>query len=298
MLLISVIVPTYNRKSDLACCLNALENQGLSKVDYEVIVVDDGSNDGTSAFLKDFQSNTLLQFSFYIQHNSGPALARNLGIKHAKAELIAFTDDDCVPQEQWLKDLICAFPKDKSCAAIGGIVKRKNNSIISQYIDEYIPYKHIENKGIVYILCTANAVFKKSVLTELKGFNPMFTWPGGEDSELSFRINSAGYHMLSINSAIVLHKHRDSFKGIFKTIYYYGKGFYYLKQNSFYNELKGYTKNNKSVSFSIIKSKIGFKKIIIYTLANIFKNLGFLKGYYSAKLLKQNCFKRKILRNE
>ena len=91
---ISVIIPTYNRKDILIKCLNALNKQTLSHTAYEVIVVDDGSNDGTEDAIKNLQ--LACKFTYLRQENKGPGAAKNLGIKHATGELLLFINDDII----------------------------------------------------------------------------------------------------------------------------------------------------------------------------------------------------------
>ena len=78
---VSIVIPTYNRKSILIKCLHALENQKLNKLidSYEIIVVDDGSKDGTTEWIKENQRN-LPHVALYEQEHGGPALGRNLGV--------------------------------------------------------------------------------------------------------------------------------------------------------------------------------------------------------------------------
>src|SRR5689334_2868499 len=94
----SVIVPTYNRVALLAKTLESLFRQEYP--DVEIIVVNDGSSDGTDAYLTDLASQGRIVYAKHL--NSGPSVARHLGMTKAKGDLIAFTDDDCVAPPDWL----------------------------------------------------------------------------------------------------------------------------------------------------------------------------------------------------
>ncbi len=92
--LVSVVVPTYNRLNRLKHVLSALEQQQFPTEDYEVVVVSDGSSDGTDTYLDALPSGSHVRW--FSQANRGPAAARNLGISKATGEFIVFVDDDVV----------------------------------------------------------------------------------------------------------------------------------------------------------------------------------------------------------
>ena len=90
---VSIVIPTYNRKNILEKCLVALENQKLNRniINYEIIVIDDGSTDGTSSWIKKNQ-DYLPHVVLFQQEHGGPALGRNLGVIKSKYEIIIFID--------------------------------------------------------------------------------------------------------------------------------------------------------------------------------------------------------------
>lgn len=98
--LLSVIIPTYNRAALLQQCLDSLEKQDFPKVNFEVIVVDDGSSDETRSVLAGPFSFTLRPI--FAEHG-GAAKARNRGIRESTGEVIVFTDDDCFPDPTFLR---------------------------------------------------------------------------------------------------------------------------------------------------------------------------------------------------
>ena len=111
---VSVVVVTYNRRDSLLRCLAAVER--LDYPDYEVLVVDDGSTDGTSAAVRE----RFPQFRCFTQPtNAGEPAARNMGVRAAGGDLIAFTDDDCTPPRQWLRQHV-AYYDDPRVIAVGG----------------------------------------------------------------------------------------------------------------------------------------------------------------------------------
>src|ERR1700751_6129486 len=94
---LTVIIPTYNRVELLAKALAGYEKQSSLELIRELLVVDDGSTDGTEAFVREFCGKSRLPVRYLKQPNKGPAAARNLGISEATSRLILFTDSDIVP---------------------------------------------------------------------------------------------------------------------------------------------------------------------------------------------------------
>ena len=100
---VSVVIPTYNRKAILVKCLKALEKQTLNNNinNYEIVVVDDGSTDGTSSWIKN-NSEILPHVVLHEQEHGGPALGRNLGVMKSKYEIIIFIDSDLIVLNDFL----------------------------------------------------------------------------------------------------------------------------------------------------------------------------------------------------
>ena len=100
---VSIVIPTYNRKPILEKCLTALENQKLNTNirNYEVIVVDDGSTDGTSSWINS-NKNNFPHVVLFQQDHGGPALGRNLGVIKSKYEIIIFIDSDLIVLDNFI----------------------------------------------------------------------------------------------------------------------------------------------------------------------------------------------------
>src|SRR6516162_2323197 len=99
---ISVVVPTYQRPDLLGRCLGALDAQDLDPTAYEVIVADDAANAKTQQQVESFAGQALARVIYVpVIGKHGPAAARNAGWRRASAEVIAFTDDDCIPERGW-----------------------------------------------------------------------------------------------------------------------------------------------------------------------------------------------------
>ena len=101
--LVSVIVPVYNRGEAIGKCIKSLLAQEYPKKKLEIIIVDNNSNDKTKDTIKKYPVKYLLE------KEKGSYAARNKGIEHAKGEIIAFTDSDCIADKQWVSCLAEGF---------------------------------------------------------------------------------------------------------------------------------------------------------------------------------------------
>lgn len=220
---ISVVVPTYNRCHLLSNCLRSLNEQTIGISSYEVIVVDDGSTDDTPEVIEEFRRSSKLKLINLRQKNRGPAAARNLGIKSAAGQLVAFTDDDCEVTPDWLKRLVEDFTDDK-VAGVGGIGKQKTIGNINDYLYYEKMLEPSVSNGKVLYLVTANACYRKKILEAVGGFDERIRFPGGEDPDLSLKILERGYQLRRNPQCIVYHQYPETLQGMFRMFYNYGRG--------------------------------------------------------------------------
>lgn len=120
---ISVIIVTYNRLGQLQECLNALKNQTLDKDKYDVIVVDDGSSDGTKEYLQELNWEDKPRYRYFLEEHQGLVGARNFGAAKSSAKYISFTDDDCIPEPQWLEKVLQTFALSENVAVVGAVTR-------------------------------------------------------------------------------------------------------------------------------------------------------------------------------
>ena len=227
---VSVVIPTRNRSALLEQCLEMLAAQTVSYSQFEVIVVNDGSTDDTAECVRRFLEKSPVSGALVEGAGRGPAAARNLGIQKSCGELVAFTDDDCLPLPGWLQDLIEDLPAESACAGIGGGIVRAREGIISWYIDAANAMQHsVGERGANYLV-TANAMYRRSCLQEVSGFDERIWWPGGEDPDLSIRVRQRGYYLAITKGAIVRHQHRDTLPGLYRMFWNHGRGRHALDQ--------------------------------------------------------------------
>jgi GT2 family glycosyltransferase len=208
----SVIIPTHNRKILLRRCLEVVTRQGYPY--YEVIVVDDGSTDGTIEMVKqDFPQVRYIRQ----ERNRGPAAARNRGIEAATGEIVAFTDDDCIVPSDWLSKLAEGFCKWPDVAGVGGYQEAPGKFIHANtvaYADHLMRLcrwregAHTEQLGGNEVpgLGTNNVAYRRDVLIEVGGFDETFPVAAGEDADLKLRIAQREYRLLYIPLKVSHHR--------------------------------------------------------------------------------------------
>lgn len=116
---LSVVIPTYNRRPSLVTALEALARQTYPRERYEVLVVSDGSTDGTHEWLEEFAARAPFAFRWFAQPNAGPAAARNRGVREAAHEVIVFLDDDMEPIPEFLARHAGHHTEDEKVAVLG-----------------------------------------------------------------------------------------------------------------------------------------------------------------------------------
>jgi len=200
----SIIIPAYNAEKTIAKCLDSMASQSFN--DFEVIVVDDGSNDRTAAVVKAFPNVRLVR-----QKNSGPAVARNLGAGKAKGEILVFTDSDCVADRNWLQGMLKPFGKSE-VAGVQGKYKSRQKELIARLIQLEIEARHekMQKREFIDFIGTYSAAYKKKLFEKMNGFDTSFPIASGEDTDLSFRMNKAGHKMVFNQEAFVFHSHPTS----------------------------------------------------------------------------------------
>ncbi len=179
---ISVVVPTYNRLELLKDQVNALLSQSLNQEMYEVIIVNDGSQDGTHKYL-DQISGFYPNLRIFHHQNGGPAKARNTALKAALGKIIAFTDDDCVVDKNWLETILSNWNDTLVGMQGATYTDRARITPLTHQIDN----EHGHNSGP-----TCNAAYLRLTLLEIGGFDESFPFPHNEDADVSWQIQQRG----------------------------------------------------------------------------------------------------------
>ncbi len=241
---VSVIVPTYLRPDLLQRCLSALLAQNYDPSNFEIIVVDDASSPDTQRLVVEMAGQTvaytylpapsiplatsqdgdrdspevikghgilvevkglpLLRYLPVTTHH-GPAAARNLGWRAASGEIIAFTDDDCLPAADWLKNAMEAF-----IPGVDGIAGQLIVPLPENPTDYEFDVSGLQTSKFI----TANCFYRRSALQAVGGFDEAFTYPWREDSDLFFTLLENGFRLEEAPTAVVIHPVRPAPWGI------------------------------------------------------------------------------------
>jgi glycosyltransferase involved in cell wall biosynthesis len=235
----SVIIPTHNRLAMLRRTLDCLANQTYPADRYEVIVVDNGSEDGTEGYLARLSDQGKLRH--IRQRPLGPAVAGNVGARAARGEVVAFISDDCLPEPGWLAGLAEIYASHgplSPVVAVGGAIKNcaQGHWLRSFYAMQGNRHRANDAERPEY-LDTANASFRRSVFLHLGGFDEAFHVPAAEDVDLGFRLTAAGHKLHTNADAVVWHVGRPSLPGMMLQSFGRGRGGAYLRMK--YSERYG-----------------------------------------------------------
>jgi len=175
-------------------------------------VVDDASTDGTAAVAREFGVR------YRRQNKEGPAVARNLGVRIARGELILFTDSDCIPGEDWIEKMIKPFEDPQVAGVMGRYLSRQK-----EFCARFVQLEFEERFNIlgdfdnIDLVASFAAAYRRSVFEEAGGFDAHYPLANNEDVELSYKIASRGYKMIFANDAVVYHRHPANWKEYFNT---------------------------------------------------------------------------------
>lgn len=210
---ISIVIPTYNRKDVLAMCLHALGEQVCDYV-YEIIIIDDGSTDGTCDVVKNIQKKSKINIRYYAQKNKGPASARNIGVKYAEGKVILFLGDDIIVTPALLDHHIefhHKYPKDNF--AMLGYVTWSPQIKVTPFMywlengGSQFQYYKLQHQGIVKVFWTCNVSLKKKFMLKEGMFDENFPYAAHEDTELGFRLQKKGLQICFDKEAVAYHYH-------------------------------------------------------------------------------------------
>jgi glycosyltransferase involved in cell wall biosynthesis len=233
---ISVVICTRNRASKLAQTLERVRAI-KSTLNWELIVVDNGSTDRTKQIVQQFAACENHAVRFIYEPRSGVSYARNAGWRSSQSDIVAYIDDDCYPTTNFVDAVLDCFCRDPKVGFVGGRILLHDPSDRRITIQEslerlYFPANSFIEPGLIH---GANLAFRRAALSEAGGYDLWFG-PGAhfvaEEVELLARISAAGWTGLYEPGPLVYHHHgRKTFwdEWRLRRSYDRGRGAYYAK---------------------------------------------------------------------
>src|SRR3954454_8672512 len=214
---VSVVVCAYNAERTMEACLASLEV--LNYPDYEVIVVNDGSRDRTLEISERFPYCRIIS-----QENKGLSVARNVGAEAATGEIIAYTDSDCVADPDWLTYLVGKMVDGNLAACGGPNFPPPEDSLVpaAVAVSPGGPTHVLISDEVAEHTAGCNMAFRRDALLELGGFDPLYR-AAGDDVDICWRFQDAGYTIGFSAAAIVWHFRRNTVKAYINQQRGYGK---------------------------------------------------------------------------
>ena len=214
---VSVVIPVRDRARELDVVLDAMAKQDFPRGNFEVLVCDDGSNGDMRSVAersRDYSSGSKLDVHYFRQPQLGPASARNLGIRNARGVIIAMTDSDTIPADDWLSRLVSKLAVHPEASGVEG-------KVIANNAGEFEPIGEgpTNLQGGVFLTC--NCAYRREALDRVGGFDESFPYPAYEDTDLAARVMERGTIVFEPD-AVVVHPERPlTFKAIWKKLHHW-----------------------------------------------------------------------------
>ncbi|HHH42916.1 MAG TPA: glycosyltransferase [Gammaproteobacteria bacterium] len=212
---VTVVIPAYNATSTIDICMKSLAAQQGFTGSVEVIVVDDCSTDETVKRLEYWREKLSGErFRLRIlrqEKNQGPAAARNRGAQEAVGDFVLFTDADCEADSHWLAEMIRPF-EDPEVSAVKGAYKTRQKELAARFCQAEFEdrYRLLDRHRYVDVVFSYSAGFRTRVFLDTGGYDPAFPVADNEDTDLSYRLATAGHRIVFNRKAIIYHHHPDT----------------------------------------------------------------------------------------
>lgn len=219
----TIVIPTYGRPRQLTGCLESLSALEFPSEDMEVVIVDDGSEAPAHDIVSEFQNRLALRM--IVQQHAGPATARNRGVEKARGTFIAFTDDDCRPERDWLLKLKERFAVNPDWVVAGNTVNALEDNpyaAASQAIIDYLnSYYNVKDARF---MTSNNLALSRERFMKIGGFDTSFPLAAAEDREFCDRCIHYGYETVFAPEVVVRHAHALTASRFLRQHYNYGRG--------------------------------------------------------------------------
>lgn len=210
---VAITVPAYNAEKHIAQLLEVLIQQ--TRMPDEIIIVDDGSTDATSAVIQRYAEESSI-IKYIYQNNSGPAAARNKAWRSSNADICIFTDTDCIPRKNWIEELLKPFTSNDVGAAGGNCKTINTYNVLARFIGCEYDWRYKNVKDEIDAHSSYNLAVRRCILEDVGGYNEEYPVASGEDWDMTYKI-SRKYKIIFMRTAIVGHYHPERFWRYMKT---------------------------------------------------------------------------------
>jgi GT2 family glycosyltransferase len=234
---LSVIVCTYNRCRKLERSLRAIASSvARGNLAAEIVVVDNNSRDGTEAVVREFALSCPVPVRRVVELSQGLSYARNRGIREAKGDIVAFTDDDCVVDPGWVAAIAKEFAEIPEIMVVGGRVDLytpEDRPVTIRPIDKRVRYTSTDQ--IYTYIIGANMAFRRRLVERIGWFDPALAGSrgaGADDIDFIYRALRSGAGVIFVPDVKVLHDHgrrTDEQVRALERSYVKGRGAFYCK---------------------------------------------------------------------
>jgi glycosyltransferase involved in cell wall biosynthesis len=233
----SVIICTRDRAPQLDRCLQRFNEAQAFHNSWELIVVDNNSSDSTKTVIETFAASVPFRVKYVFEGRNGLSHARNRGIAETSSSIIAFTDDDCLIDQQWASTIVHEFSANPSLAVLGGRVEMGDPNGQSTGTRSFADRRAISSFDELFRrMIGCNMAFSRKVFQVIGGFDPLLgkgtRLGSAEDLDLLYRALKAPLTIVYVPEAIVFHAHgRASMSSIQQVNdeYARGRGGFYWK---------------------------------------------------------------------
>jgi GT2 family glycosyltransferase len=236
---LSIIIASYNRAESLLQFLRELSQQIVPEgVNWEVVIVDNNSTDGTKSALAPLVEQNPLRYKYLLESRQGKSIALNSGLLAATGEILVFTDDDCIPDPKWLATIAKEFASDPDLGVLGGRVELYDKQDRPVTIRNFPERTLIESRDQLFLfLIGANMSIRRKVLDAVGEFDP-FLGPGSrigavmEDLDLLYRVFREKFKIVYSPDTLVYHNHGRTTDAQIRALnhrYVVGRGAFYCK---------------------------------------------------------------------
>lgn len=237
-MMISLVICTCNRSHKLETLLRSLERLDLAgDFTCEVIVIDNNSIDGTRDVVKEISKASPLIIKYAFETKQGLGHARNRGVMDAGGDVLAFTDDDCIPDTNWIRVIATKFSSEPSLAGIGGRVELYDESDQAVTVRRKREIADLQSVHQLFsLIAGCNMAFRRHVFEEVGSFDPVFgagtKIAAAEDSDFLYRAYKKGLKIRYYPDVLVYHNHgrkTDAEVNALQRGYGCGRGAFYCK---------------------------------------------------------------------